>query len=422
MRLLDPVTGTATEATPARVRARTDPSGIVVLWSDRADTARFCDALAARARDDSPAFAFVWFSPTRHEAAEIVERLGRLAPTLAFGGCSTSGEITPDGLQEHGIVALLLPREHFRVSLSALEEVQTLGMEAIARHALEHRVRFLDGPTCPSDGTATPLDPAPEKVFGLCLIDGLVYAEEAVMTALDRGLDGIPMIGGSAGDDLAFRRTEQILPGRVIRRGALLALIECRLPFRLYTDNSFVPTDHRLVVTASDPDRRIVHEFNAEPAADAYARAIGVDTASLDARTFASHVLVVRIGGEHYCRSIQRLGADGSLIFFCAIDDGLVLTVARSEGMVRSSRRAIERIEAEIGPTGTLFGFDCVYRRLDARHRGITERAETLYRDKGFVGFNTYGEQFRSMHINQTFTGVAIGHAPPSASDTDAHR
>ncbi len=24
-------------------------------------------------------------------------------------------------------------------------------------------------------------------------------------------------------------------------------------------------------------------------------------------------------------------------------------------------------------------------------------------------GFNTYGEQFRSMHLNQTFTGVAIG-------------
>jgi len=25
------------------------------------------------------------------------------------------------------------------------------------------------------------------------------------------------------------------------------------------------------------------------------------------------------------------------------------------------------------------------------------------------IGFNTYGEQFNGMHINQTFTGVAIG-------------
>jgi hypothetical protein len=25
------------------------------------------------------------------------------------------------------------------------------------------------------------------------------------------------------------------------------------------------------------------------------------------------------------------------------------------------------------------------------------------------IGFNSYGEQFNGMHINQTFTGVAIG-------------
>jgi hypothetical protein len=25
------------------------------------------------------------------------------------------------------------------------------------------------------------------------------------------------------------------------------------------------------------------------------------------------------------------------------------------------------------------------------------------------IGFSTYGEQFRSMHLNQTFSGVAFG-------------
>jgi hypothetical protein len=25
------------------------------------------------------------------------------------------------------------------------------------------------------------------------------------------------------------------------------------------------------------------------------------------------------------------------------------------------------------------------------------------------VGFGTYGEQYRSMHLNQTFTGIAFG-------------
>lgn len=385
----------------AGVRSRVEPCGIVVLWSETSDTATFCEALVRRARHDDFALALVWFSPTRHDARELSERLAREAPGLLHAGCSTSGEVTPDGLQEQGILAVLLPRAHFRVSVTVLEDVHELGMETIARRALGARTDFF---------AADPGTPE-EDVFAICLIDALVHAEEAVTTALDRGLDGVPLIGGSAGDDLAFGRTEQIAGGEVHVHGALLVLIACHLPFRLFTDHNFVPTEHRLVVTESDPDRRIVHEFNAEPAAEAYARAIGLNTSALDARSFASHALVVRIGGEYYCRSIQRLNEDGSLTFFCAIDDGLVLTVARSEGMVSASRAAIERIESEIGPLVALFGFDCIYRRLDARHRNVTERVETLYREKGFVGFNTYGEQYRSMHVNQTLTGVAIGSA-----------
>ena len=33
--------------------------------------------------------------------------------------------------------------------------------------------------------------------------------------------------------------------------------------------------------------------------------------------------------------------------------------------------------------------------------------SEVLVRH-GVVGFNTYGEQFGGMHVNQTFTGAAI--------------
>ena len=32
-----------------------------------------------------------------------------------------------------------------------------------------------------------------------------------------------------------------------------------------------------------------------------------------------------------------------------------------------------------------------------------------LFVRNGVIGFCTYGEQFNSMHVNQTFTGIAIG-------------
>lgn len=389
---------------PYKIQDRDYASGIRVVWSKAGDTQSFCEYMAAQANsndsDQTWNLALVWFSVNQHDATALCEQLALAAPELTFCGCSTSGEITPDGLQESGIIALLLPNAWFSTSVCVLPDVVSLGMESIANLASKTRIDFLQSVT------------SNEPIFAMNMIDGLTYSEELVTAALTRGLDGIPLIGGSAGDDLQFDCTWQIHNGKTYTGAALLVLIQCRLPCKTFTNNNFVPTDFKLVVTEADPEHRKVIEFNAEPAAQAYAEAIGSTVEELDAGSFASHSVVVKSGGKYYCRSIQQLNDDGSLTFFCAIDNGLVLTVARSEGMVASSHAAIDAIEDAIGPIDMLFGFDCVYRKLDARHRQTSHRIEALYRDANFVGFNTYGEQYNSMHINQTFTGVAIGRPP----------
>ena len=53
-------------------------------------------------------------------------------------------------------------------------------------------------------------------------------------------------------------------------------------------------------------------------------------------------------------------------------------------------------------------------RRLDAARRRIRPRVEELYRRHNVTGFFTYGEQFAGMHLNQTFSGVAIGRPRPN--------
>ncbi|MBE7244742.1 MAG: hypothetical protein INR63_07325, partial [Actinomycetospora chiangmaiensis] len=54
-------------------------------------------------------------------------------------------------------------------------------------------------------------------------------------------------------------------------------------------------------------------------------------------------------------------------------------------------------------------GFECVLRRLDAESRQVRHGITDLYRRYNVVGFETFGEQYRAMHLNQTFTGIAIG-------------
>ena len=378
-------------------------SDISVLWSAIASTEAMCDAILAAAHGESLSMVIIWFSANRHNAPDIVKRLAAGNASLSYCGCSSCGEITPDGMQNDGFVALTLPSRWFSCTTTVLNKVATLGMETIAHRCAGTRKRFFG---------AMSAQPEPGSVFAMSLIDGLSYSEEAVTVAIDRGLDGIPLIGGSAGDNLEFEATRQISSGQSYSQACIVLLVHSKLPCRIYTNNNFVPTNCKLVVTEADPDRRRVTEFNAEPAAIAYANAIGLKRSELDAGSFASHSVIVKFGGQHFCRSIQRLNEDGSLTFFCAIDTGLVLTVANSVGMEASSREQIENLEMEIGPIDLLFGFDCVYRKLDAQRRGTTHKIAALYKEKNFIGFNTYGEQYGSMHVNHTFTGVAIGMPP----------
>ena len=192
-------------------------------------------------------------------------------------------------------------------------------------------------------------------------------------------------------------------------------MVATDVAFELFKSDNFVPTENKLVVTKSDPDKRIIHEFNAAPASSEYAKAIGIEPGSLSPQSFASHPLVIRVGGEYYCRSIQKMNDDGSLTFFCAVDNGIVLRIAKPTGMIDSTNQVLEQLQEKLGGIDMVLGFDCVLRKIDARNRQVTQKISKVYQNNNVVGFNTYGEQYRSMHLNQTLTGVAFS-KPKDAS------
>jgi hypothetical protein len=68
-----------------------------------------------------------------------------------------------------------------------------------------------------------------------------------------------------------------------------------------------------------------------------------------------------------------------------------------------------QRLHERLGPPLLTIGCDCFLRRLELEVAGDTEPTAEFLRSQQVIGFNTYGEQFNGMHINQTFTGVAIG-------------
>lgn len=338
------------------------------------------------------------FFAVHYDAGLLCAKLAQAFPSTGISGCTTSGEIVPGGTSDGGLLVVAFPHAGFVVHSQIIDDLGTIGVEragGIVRR-LKSQLRT---------------EASGANTFAIMLIDGLSNAEETLVAAVHWAIDDIQLIGGSAGDNLAFTKTSLIHAGQVWSQAALLLLIETDTPFRVFKTQNFEPTAIKLVVTAADTASRTVYELNAEPAAREYAAAIGLLPDDLGPFSFASYPLVVKVGGDYYCRSIRNMNPDGSLTFFCAIDEGLVFTVARPQDMVTTTEQALSDVEAALGGIDLVLGFDCILRRLDAENSQTRHLVDQLYCKYRVVGFNTYGEQFNAMHLNQTLTGIAFGRA-----------
>ena len=374
--------------------------GLTVLSTDSPDADAFARDVAHEAGDIGAKFALFFFSQELLSADSLTTALKTHAPTLRYAGCSTAGEITPFGVQDGQMLAILFPSRNFRVVSTLIRNVSGSGLDSIAADVCAIRRLLLA--TCPARFAA--------NAFALSLIDGLCNAEEAITSAVNWGLDNIPLVGGSAADNFKLEATTIIRDGVADADCAAIILVATDVPFQVFKTTNYVPSDQKLVVTASDTDKRIVYEFNAGVAVDEFAQAIGLAPEELTTRNLASHPVGVSIGGEYYCRSIHNLNSDGSLRFACAIDDGVVLSIAHPIDMVVATRNALDDLRDKMGGIDIVIGFDCALRRLDAVNRQVSHEISELYKANNVIGFHTYGEQFRTMHLNQTLTGIAFGH------------
>ena len=376
-----------------------DAEAVSFGYAEGADVEGLAANLRRKLPRDDYAAVLVFFSPDFDADAVAAAMYARFKSVPVYG-CTTAGELGPEGIGDGGAVAIAFAGRDFLIAPYRIDNARTFAFETVRDgvRAAREKLSALEG-----------ADPPERNRFGLLLVDGLCLQEEALISAIGGSLDDMQVVGGSAGDGSAYGETFILFDGKAHAHAAVLLLISTELPVRLFRCNSFAPTSEKLVVTEADLERRIVREFNAEPAASEYARIAGVPVSELNAHVFAAHPVIVRVGGDYYARSIQRANDDGSLTFFCAIDEGLVLTAAGRLDTLGVVEQMFRDTEAELGEVGAYLGFDCIHRRLDAEQRQILRDMEDLYRSHRVIGFNTYGEQYASMHLNQTFSGVAFG-------------
>lgn len=365
--------------------------------TERLEPAQAVAELRDAINQPHPAAVYYFASP-KADFPELAQRMAEAfdCPTI---GCTTAGEITSEhGHTEGGIVAASIASPRLRVHATTLtgnDLNDPAAVQAAVNMLLAERQLGLGDSRC----------------FATLISDGLSMHEERLAASIAAPLNGIPLVGGSAGDDLGFVQTQIALNGHTHTSGGILAITETDHPFEIFHAHHFRPRQQRLVITEADPATRRVIEIDGMPAVEGYARAVGVPPDRLGPRTFSSHPVMLRVGGQHYVRSIQAANPDGSLTFYCAIDHGLVLRIGEGHDMAEQLRLQTDRIRANIPDLRLTLGFDCVLRRLELLDRGLKDTVRNHLRDTHFIGFSTYGEQINSLHVNQTITGVALGNA-----------
>lgn len=339
--------------------------------------------------------ALMLFVGEGHDLAQIETALAGLPRELAVLGCTTAGEIGEGGYLQGNLVALGFRRALFRVAVGLLPRLQSFDADKARDLAFELRAEL----------TFSTADWANEVAF--LLTDGLSLKEDQIAFALSEALGQCPLVGGSAGDGLNFGRTHVLHERRFVTDAAVLAVLRTPCAVTAFRFDHLRPTDQRMVVTDADPAQRLVRAINGMPAGPEYARLLGKDPDQLSPFIFAAHPVVSKIGDQHHVLAIQRVEADGTLRFFSAIEPGLVLRLAQGDDLVQHLDRELSRLSARTQP-GAILACDCILRRLEAEN-SQNSRAMSAVLDRHRVsGFNTYGEQFNMVHVNQTFTGLAF--------------
>ncbi len=393
--------------------ALTDQPGTVARWmgvgrSDATD-AYAAGAAATRGalRHHDPGLLLACFSIV-HDPERLARGVADAAPGVPVIGCSTHGEIGPDGPRDGTVVVCAVGGAGFSVATRA--STNTSRRQRAAGAEVAQCVREVGD--------------HPYKVLFM-LTDGLTRGQEEIV----RGAYGVvgarvPLFGGAAADAWRMKRTYQLHGSDVFSDAVVAACIAGDAPMGIGIRHGWHPTGEPMIVTSSGNGR--VYQLDDEPALDAYLRRIGAPEEIYDDEDALQRYVLSRPLGVQRRSGVEvrnmstevdvegrSIGGGGELT-----QGGLAWAMAGDEAAVLDASEeacaaAIESLQGR--PPIGLVTLSCAACRSVLGEEGIVREVDRMAgRADGvpFAGFYTYGEIARTRGIdgfhNQTTVVLAL--------------
>lgn len=381
--------------------------------------------------DIDPKFVFL-FASSKHNFQELVGGILSEMNTV-ISGASTAGETHSGKLLEGSAVAIGFNSPHIAFgsgigtnisknpleagSVSVTNALASLRKENLTKIFARYHASIMHDPTkailnCPNFAAVT-------------LIDGLSGAEEKVLRGVTQhSRTPLPVVGGSAGDDLKLQETIQVCNNEVYKNSIVTTMVVTNASLGFAVQHGWTPRQDSVLVTKSKGRR--VYELNNKPAVDVYAKLLGVEPdVLLKERQIAfgtglQHPLaVVTMSGEYWLKHPKEVLEDGSIDFFSDVLQGtaLVTTDGDPDTLIEAGVNTVQQAIDAVGKDNVkaVLLFNCVARKAFLGNRAEEEvKRISELTDAPIVGMYTYGEQAFSSttpvaHRNQTLVAMVIG-------------
>jgi hypothetical protein len=369
------------------------------------DPSQIADQLVESLGSPCPSVV-LFFCSSQLPFEAVAERMQAAFGDVLTVGSTTCGEIGPEGCTTGGVSAI------------ALAEPVRAVAQVIERAA---EFRFADG--APLMGalleglgeTPASLAQRPGDFVLITLSDGLAGGEEVLLASIHDAAPGVGLVGGSSADDFQFKSTATALRGRSYPGGSVVLLLEPGVPFHPFHLHHFSRGEDAIYITGAQPLERLVSRIDGYPAVPWLARRMGFDEAALRQRpgevlNQTPVVFGTRSGNATFMRSVMNVQGD-ALLMGGAIEEGAIVYLMEGADLIDATRNGIEAaISVVPNPAGTLL-FNCGGRMWEATVRDEVDALGEAMGQLPCAGFTTYGEQFGTMQINHTLTGLVFGSA-----------
>ncbi|MEO6447542.1 MAG: FIST N-terminal domain-containing protein [Gemmatimonadaceae bacterium] len=364
-----------------------------VVYSAEPEATRAAQDIAEQIRAQlpgGPPDAMVVFASPAYDQPLLLASLESLCSPRRMMGASSSGEFTSERQGEGLVCVLALRSTDLKFSVGVARELSK--DRAAAARAI---ASSFHGLTAPSN----------EHRTALVLTDALAgHADDLVdqLTLVTAGK--YQFVGGGAGDNAQFRRTQVFYGTEAISDAAVALEILSSKPLGIGVGHGWEPAGAGMRVTESSGLR--LTSLNGMPAVEAFqshAERTGqtFDT-DLPIPFFLHNILGIETGAGHRLRVPLSVNADGSVECAAEVPTGAVVHIMRTtsrsavEAASRATQQAVKNLRGQ-RPQVALF-FDCVATRLrmgEVFGLELQALSEQLG-DTSFVGCNTHGQIARA--------------------------